>query len=187
MLTTAAAKRLSPPLTKLVETLDNAEGRVPLDSLVRIVGNLELTLADVNDFLHFEDRQYSRNLIHRSDHYELLCLCWKSGQRSPIHDHQGTSCVVRVLKGILTNTDFERVPAGYVKAAGSWDMACGSVEGRQDDEIHQVSNLQPAGYDLITLHVYSPPLTRMNVFTLEAIGSHVEPAPVFTGLHGEGI
>src|SRR5262245_39646017 len=134
--TSTTLKSFSGRLVGLIEELDRHSGRIPLGELARLVGSTELTLADVERFVHFDDRHYSRNLIRRRDHYELLCLCWQSGQRSPIHDHQGTSCVVCVMKGLVTNTDFERVPAGYVKAVGSWDMACGSVEGRQDDEIH---------------------------------------------------
>jgi cysteine dioxygenase len=94
---------------------------------------------------------------------------------------------VRIIRGMLTNTDFDRVSAGYIKATGSHELSCGSICALQDDDIHQVANLQPPGCDLVTLHIYSPPLVKMNVYSLSDAQPHFEPAPVFTGLHGEGI
>jgi hypothetical protein len=32
--------------------------------------------------------------------------------------------------------------------------------------LHQVSNLQPGPADLVTLHVYSPPLFRMGTYSI---------------------
>ena len=37
-----------------------------------------------------------------------------------------------------------------------------------DDDIHQVSNLQADNADLITLHIYTPPLLRMGVYSIHA-------------------
>jgi cysteine dioxygenase len=39
-------------------------------------------------------------------------------------------------------------------------------------DIHQVSNLQAANADLVTLHLYSAPLLRMEVFSLESPAVH---------------
>src|SRR5262249_49576071 len=93
-------------------------------------------------------------------------LCWKNGQRSPIHDHVGSSCGVRVLRGTMTETRFEFAPNGHVKAVSSRDFEPNSVCGSQDYDMHQVSNLQAGDADLVTLHVYSPPLVRMGTYSL---------------------
>lgn len=179
--------QLAGPIQELVELLKPYEQRVELSTLARILGSVAVTVDDVRAYLRFDEHRYARNLIFRCPSYELLCLCWRSGQRSPIHDHVGSSCTVRIISGVLTNTDFARVSAGYIKATGSHDLACGSISALQDDDIHQVSNLQPPGNDLVTLHVYSPPLVKMNVYSLTDTQPHFEPAPVFTGLHGDGI
>ena len=50
---------------------------------------------------------------------------------------------------------------------GSRDLPAGYLCGSVDEDIHQVSNLQAGGADLVTLHVYSPPLLRMDVFSLD--------------------
>ena len=40
----------------------------------------------------------------------------------------------------------------------------GSVTGCQDEAVHQMANLEPPGQDLITLHVYSPPPSQLELF-----------------------
>ena len=42
----------------------------------------------------------------------------------------------------------------------------GAVSASQDTDLHQVSNVQAADNDLVTLHIYSPPLWRMDTYSL---------------------
>jgi cysteine dioxygenase len=116
-----------------------------------------------------------RNLVRAGPWYYALVLCWKNGQRSPIHDHHGSSCAVRVLRGTLTETIFEFAPNGMVKAAFSRDFFPGSVFGSEDTDLHQVSNLQAGSADLVTLHVYSPPLMHMGTYSLVDASRGLEP------------
>ena len=116
--------------------------------------------------MHFAENGYKRNLVRAGPNYHAWLLCWKNGQRSPIHDHSGSACVVRVLRGTLTETLFELAPNGHVKATFSRDFAQGSLIGSEDTDIHQVSNLQAEDADLVTLHVYTPPLNRMKTYSL---------------------
>ena len=51
-------------------------------------------------------------------------------------------------------------------ATGSRQLAAGDSCASQDADVHQMSNLQPEGTDLVTLHIYSPPLFRMNMYSL---------------------
>jgi len=153
-------------LDALVRYLDGLTGRAPLAELVSRLAGLEVTCADVADFVRFTDRGYARNLVRAGPWYYLLVLCWRNGQRSPIHDHAGSSCGVRVLRGTLTETRFELAANGHVKAVASRDLPAGSVLGSADGDLHQVSNLQPGTADLVTLHVYSPPLVRMGTYSI---------------------
>jgi cysteine dioxygenase len=66
----------------------------------------------------------------------------------------------------MTETRFDFAPNGHVKAIGSRDYQEGAVVGSQDSDLHQVSNLQAGDADLVTLHVYSPPLLRMSTYSL---------------------
>src|SRR4030095_857533 len=104
--------------------------------------------------------------------YEVLVICWQSGQRSPIHNHAQSTCGLKVLTGICTETIFHSSPCGQVVARGSTQLAAGSVTASQDTDTHQVSNLEPAGQNLVTLHIYSPPLRSMQRFSI--LGAQAE-------------
>src|SRR5262249_14343263 len=135
-------------LDDLFRYLDDLHARAPLKELIAHMEELEIDCDDVASFIRFSSRGYTRNLVRGGRWYNLLVLCWKNGQRSPIHDHIGTSCGVRVLRGTATETLFEFAPNGHIKALFSRDLPPGSVCGSQDDDIHQVSNLQPGDADL---------------------------------------
>jgi cysteine dioxygenase len=125
--------------------------------------------------MRFSDRHYTRNLVRGSPHYHLLVLCWKNGQRSPIHDHAQSSCAVRVLRGTATETLFEMAPNAHVKATFSRDLLPGSVTGSEDADMHQISNLQAGDTALVTLHVYTPPLLHMGTYSLTDLTRGTEP------------
>jgi cysteine dioxygenase len=176
---------LTAPLATLYQYLDALQDRPPLQKLAAKVARQELTCEDVAEFIRFSDQGYTRNRVRSGPWYHVLVLCWKNGQRSPIHDHAGSACALRVLRGVLTETLFEFTPNGHVKAIISRDFPPGSVVASQDSDLHQVSNLQPGMADLVTLHVYTPPLELMGTYSLTDRKRGVEPMFVeFTSAAG---
>jgi cysteine dioxygenase len=136
---------------------------------------LEIDRSEYGPFVHFSAQTYRRNLMREGNWYNLLVLCWKNGQRSPIHDHKGSCCALRVLEGVMTETIFEFAPNGLVKPIFSRDLFPGQVAGSEDTDMHQVSNLQAGNADLITLHLYSPPLMKMGTYSLTDRARGEEP------------
>jgi cysteine dioxygenase len=162
-------------LDDLFRYLDGLRGRAALDRLQAELADLDIGPDDLAAHVRYADRTYRRNLVRGGDWYNLWVLCWRNGQRSPIHDHRGSSCAVRVLDGMMTETLFEFAPNGHVKALFSRDLAPGSVVGSEDTDLHQVSNLQAGDADLVTLHIYSPPLVLMGTYSLTERGRGEEP------------
>lgn len=146
--------------------LDAYSGRVPLRVLDGWLRELEIDWELIRPCVHFGSETYRRNLMRAGEGYHALILCWRHGQRSPIHDHSGSSCGVRVLKGIATETVFDRTSEGHVYAVRSRRLEEGFTCATQDSDIHQISNIEPDGGDLITLHLYSPPLLVMGTYSL---------------------
>lgn len=157
---------IAQPIQDLICYLETLNERAPVEELRRFLSELDVTIDDLRPFMHFGEKTYRRNLIREGKWYELLCICWRSGQRSPIHNHAGSTCGLRIMQGIATETRFELTPCGQIKAVDSTDFAEGFVCSSQDEDIHQVSNLQPPGKDLVTLHIYSPALKTMDTFSL---------------------
>jgi cysteine dioxygenase len=172
-------------LQPLFRYLDGLGGQAGLAELTAVLGSLRPGRDDLTDFVRFSDLGYTRNLVRAGRYYSVLVLCWKNGQRSPIHDHAGSNCCVRVLRGVLTETRFEFAADGQVKAVSSRDYPQGCVLASADLDLHQVANLQAGDAPLVTLHAYSPPLEHMGTYTLADRTREFEPLSLeFCGAAG---
>ena len=153
------------PLMDLVKRI-NTLTRVPsLTEIKTWFAELSLRPHDYTRHRIFTPRKYARNLIARSEHAELLMLCWRSGQRTPIHDHGGSIGVVMVCEGLMTETMYEHAPEGHVRPYNTYRWAPGGITGADVPDIHQLLNLQPPGRDMVTLHCYAPPLSVLNTYS----------------------
>lgn len=153
-------------LVELLSYLDSLTRGASLDELRAALERCDIDAEDVAQYIRFSPRTYHRGPIRSNEHYAAWVMCWRNGQRSAIHDHKGSTCAVRVLHGTLTETLFSFAPNGHVKPSFSRDVLPGTVIGSEDLDLHQVSNLQADNADLITLHVYSPPLVYMGTYDL---------------------
>jgi len=156
-----------PQLLDLLRRWDSRSEAVPYAELLDALKELDLDRSDLSEALAFDDRAYRRVVIRRQLHYEALVLCWKSGQTSPIHNHAGSSCAVRVVEGRATEVRYMASPCGRLMPHHSSEYAAGDVLGCHEDCIHQTANLESPGSDLITFHVYSPPPSRWRLYTLD--------------------
>ena len=157
-----------PKLQKLHAYLDSLQSKVDLGVLGKLLAELEICPGDVKDSCLFSDETYKRNKLACSDWYEMLILCWRPGQESKVHDHQGSSCGFKVLKGTTTEVRYVPVaPASdIVRPVGMQLYHVDDLVLAEDTEIHRVSN-ESETEELITLHIYSPPLC-MNTYTVDS-------------------
>lgn len=147
----------------LIEYLDSFDCPVELERLAEILSSLDIKREHLAEYLHFQADSYTRNLIKRSNWYELLALCWRSGQVSPIHDHFGSSCAFKIVEGNATEINFEGTGPGKARETCETIYSQGEVCVSSSGHIHQVANRQLEDRDLVTLHIYSPPL-RMGIY-----------------------
>lgn len=167
-------------LAELFYYFDRYEKRIPLDVLSSGLTRLDLTRDDLSGFSIFDAECYCRNQLKRGPAYEALLICWQPGQRSPIHDHVGSSCAFRVLQGECSETVYELAnkpdsPAGNaiaqrpVVSIGRNTEPEGFVCATQDADIHEVANFGTE--NLQTLHVYSPPLAKMGTYIADGVAA----------------
>jgi cysteine dioxygenase len=156
------------PIARAFAALDREAGQLPLPLLLEWLNEMPLTVDVLANYLIFNPQRYVRNRVHDGLTFQALVLCWRNGQRSPIHNHRGSVCGVKVLRGVATETLFAPAPNGMILPVKSHELPAGHICVSVDEDIHQISNLQAGGADLVTLHVYSPPLLRMDMFSLES-------------------
>jgi cysteine dioxygenase len=158
---------MTPTLDAFFAGLDRYDDHVPIKELADQMRALSIDLDDVRDFVHFSNDGYQRNLMRRGSAYDALIICWKNGQRSPIHDHEGSSCGVLVIAGTATEICYVPADDGWIRQAGSRELCQGGVCGSYDRDTHELANIAPDGSDLVTLHIYSPPLGRVGIYSQE--------------------
>ena len=154
-------------LAELIEILDEDSANIGPEDMDDILRRVVVAAADIQQHARFSDLKYARNLVHKTDRFEVMVMCWHSGQRSSIHDHAGSLGGLKVLQGELTESLFDKAPNGMIKSLTSADYGAGAIRVEETALIHQISNLQGDNGKSISLHVYVPPLTRMNVYSLE--------------------
>lgn len=121
-------------------------------------------------FTYFREDTYTRNLIARTERFELLVIAWLPKHRTPIHDHGGQRCWMWVDTGELTFANYENAPAGnvdepfsLVRQSPCATLAAGEAVYIDDDRgIHSIANAskKPA----ISLHLYAGPVARCRVY-----------------------
>jgi len=152
-------------LAGTIEELKESAKMLKLPDLRRLISDLKPEPGEIGPYIQFSDNHYARNLVYKTPDFETLVLCWRSGQRSPIHDHGNSICTVYVVDGILSADNYRKTAGGHIRADYSEDLKPGSVLSIQTSEIHQVSNLQ-GSVDLISLHFYLAPLENNYVYSV---------------------
>src|ERR1044071_6613634 len=151
-------------LSELVERLGRMGGPPAFEELNELLGGVEVTAEEPRPHASFREGTSARHRVHLGEHAELLVLCWRPGQRTPIHDHAGSYGAVRVLRGVMWETLFEMEGGSGLAYKSGRDWTPGHVTGADVPDIHQLGTPDVSGQDLVPLHLYAPPLTSLNVY-----------------------
>jgi cysteine dioxygenase len=148
----------------LIKTLGALRQPPLLEELNLWLHEVEVTDEDLRPHRAFKPGTYARHRVFRNEFVEFLVLCWRPGQRTPIHDHNGSYGAVRVCEGVMWETMFALDDARklYYRSAREWNS--GQVTGADVPDIHQLGNPEVSGQNLVTLHLYAPPLGVLNTY-----------------------
>src|SRR5215468_3462514 len=154
-------------LSRLIEVLKREWSVISPAKMQDILNRLAITTGEVEPHVLFSDQRYARNLVYKDRNFEIMVMCWQAGQRSSIHDHAGSLGGIKILQGELTECLFARAANGMIKSLTSADYAIENIRVEETSLIHQISNLQAKNGKAVSVHIYVPPLVRMNVYSLE--------------------
>jgi cysteine dioxygenase len=153
-------------LEGLVEWLDSIDRRPGLSELDTRLAELPVNVEELRKHIGYADEGYQRNVLKKTEHYELVAVCWKPGQDTPIHDHIGSDCAFLIVEGTSTETLYETNSDGFAVAQSVRLYAPGEVCAAGEPDIHRISNEESC--DLINLHVYTPPLRGFTIYEAAA-------------------
>ena len=97
-------------LGEVAEIINQLKAVPSLEDVEAWFSALLLRQRDYDAYRLFSARKYARNLIARSAYAELLMLCWRTGQRTPMHDHGGSIGVVMVAEEGVVAVNTRREP-----------------------------------------------------------------------------
>jgi cysteine dioxygenase len=148
----------------LIERLEALSRGPTFPEINEWLRDVQIEADDLNHHLGFKAATYARHRVFRNNYAELLVLCWKPGQRTPIHDHNGSFGAVRVCQGVMWETMFALDEENRLcyQSAREWHPT--NVTGADVPDIHQIGNSDVSGQDLVTLHLYAPPLGVLNTY-----------------------
>jgi cysteine dioxygenase len=142
-------------------------------------------------YLFFSQATYTRNLIFKNDLFELLALCWESGQVSRIHNHRDQQCWMAVPIGRLLAQDYrvlDRDPQKKtcrLEPSRSYPITpTQPAEVDANEPVHQVLNLPEFGERAVSLHLYSKPFDSCEIYSLEK-GSYSDVPLYYTSEYGK--
>ena len=152
--------------SELVERLSSQANPPSLEDINDWLSSVEIDEQDLEPFIGFKEGNYWRHRVCRNDAVEMLVICWRPGQKTPIHDHNGSHGVVRVHQGMMCETIFAFDTEKGLCHGSERDCPVGTLTGADVPDIHQLGNPELSGQDLITIHVYSPPLGVLKTYKL---------------------
>jgi cysteine dioxygenase len=159
-------------LGALFRCLDAWTTPIPVDVLQRELEAVELSLDEIRAAVASDPLTYVRTLVHTGPAYEALIMCWLPSQHSPVHDHGGSACAVRVVSGAAVETVYTVDGAGLASPVSQSIFARGSVVCSFDADVHSLANALTgvaAGESLVTLHIYSPALVASRKYPLKPL------------------
>ena len=137
----------------------------PVSSVSDYLNDYSLSNEILNEYAHFKDQKYCRNLVHKENDFEIIVVCWKAGQVAPIHGHEGEKCWARVQDGNLQICNYEEGSSSPLKLNMIQELSCapGFLDGPAD--IHSVENI--TGEFATSLHVYAKPYDACDIYDIE--------------------
>jgi len=184
-----------------------------VEKLRQIMENYSSKPREWQQYAFFDKFRYTRNLVAADEDYKnkkdedgnlikgpqwnLLVLCWGPGHQSPIHDHSGSHCILKVLNGELRESRYEwpadmstndsrpltglsgiKMKTEEVRVLNQAAYMCDQLG------LHRISNRSETE-GAISLHLYWPPIDICRTFN-EATGeARVSGKCVYYSTHGE--
>jgi cysteine dioxygenase len=171
-------------------TTQTAIARVPIDELVQRLRALPTSAFDEVDqirdllattpvdeatlvpYLSWDRQHYTRNLIDKTELYELIAVCWDIGQSSSVHNHRDQNCWMAAPIGKLLvenfHVGFEDIGAGKcaLLASNTVELTAENPCAVDPKEpVHRVMNPKEANQRAVSLHVYSRPFDTCVVYS----------------------
>jgi cysteine dioxygenase len=162
-----------------------------VDRILQYLQTTPVEAESIQSYLFWNAQHYTRNLIEKTEFFELLAICWEPGMFSSIHNHKGQNCWMAAPIGKLAVQNY-RVLAEDLAAHRCNIVPTDTVEITPSDPVavdpanpvHDVRNPREWAQRAVSLHVYSRPFDSCVVYSVEQ-GSCGEIGLNYTSIYGK--
>jgi predicted metal-dependent enzyme (double-stranded beta helix superfamily) len=163
---------------------------VEVRGTLRYLRRARVDPESLEPYLFWNSQHYTRNLIDKTELYELLAICWEVGMKSSIHNHKGQNCWMAAPIGRLAVQNYRVLSEDL--AARRCNLVPTDQENITADNpvavdplipVHEVSNPYEWNQRAVSLHVYSRPFDSCMVYSEQ--GSCGEIDLQYTSMYGK--
>lgn len=158
------------------------------ERLSAFMDSMRLSAEALKPYTYFHDDFYTRNLLYRDELFEVMAICWKPGQHTPVHTHNGQLGWMTIPQGEVSVHNFHYLRCDSPERQNVVGIDCISGGGHVELErlasatcaaggpvvtvdkiqtIHQIENSDHARAGCISLHIYSLPFDSCVAFDME--------------------
>lgn len=173
----------------LVHGLKSFEaGLITQDSVRNFLESTRLSADALKPYTYFRDDIYTRNLIYRDKLFEVMAICWRPGQKTAVHTHNGQLGWMAIAQGEVSVHNYKYVSCNCPEHQNVVGIDClagatriqldrlGTVVTQPESpvycvdklqSIHQIENSDNAKSGCVSLHIYSLPIDSCVAFDLK--------------------
>ncbi len=152
-------------IEKLIDGLRSiTDADFTCDNVYQFLAANPVDVDSITKYFFWSENFYTRNLIYKDERFELMAICWESGQVSRIHNHADQRCWMSVPVGKLRGQNFRAVEIdeskGFCKLeeTNNFNLSdCLTAKVELEEPIHQILNLPEFNQRAVSLHIYSKP------------------------------
>jgi len=158
------------------------------DLVSRYCDSMRLSADALKPYTFFREDMYTRNLVYRDDLFEVMVICWRAGQKTTVHTHNGQLGWMDIPQGELHVHNYQYLACNAPENQNVVGIDCtggateihllrkGTMSCHENGPIytvdklhtiHQIENPDPASAGVLSLHVYSRPIDSCVAFDLE--------------------
>jgi len=147
-------------LQDLLQVLPQCSGK----EYIELVKHINLDEHSFKGYESWSDRGYTRNLLARTENYELILLCWEKGQDTQIHCHNEQECWVYTAQGSFREKRFSfDTNTREMNLKNDMTLQKGQFSYMNDDMgYHSLENIHNGR--TMSLHLYMNPITECRVY-----------------------
>jgi quercetin dioxygenase-like cupin family protein len=114
-------------------------------------------------YIHHDPDLRVYELVYEDENVNAWLICWSEDQDTGFHDHDESAAAIRVLDGHVREDRLRLAGEPQTRTA-----APGDTFVVEPTAIHRV--LHAGDGPAVTIHAYSPPLTRMGAYCVGPAG-----------------